>query len=1075
MPLSRLSPYLLAALVAAGGAALTAGVWHEAGRHAEDAARQEFSLLAGQAADALRYRLESNAQLLRGAAGMISASPGATREQWRDYVNHIQRDDLATGTQAIGYARLAGPAELAAITEAAHREAGTTFELRPPGERPLYAPIVFVEPMAGRNLRALGFDLLSDPARRSALALARDTGEPRLSESIDLWPGAERDMGQRSALLVLPVYDPEGFVGTVAGRQSAVRGYVYVAFRLGDLMRGVTPPDVAEQVALSLYEGRLGANGVLLSGLRSDAERRTDDSAPLLQLDREVQYAGQLLTLHAASRPAFESAHAGERGWLVALLGAAGTLIASVLTFLLARRDLAPRHAMGGVSSRRLRLAEACIAQSSDAFLLTDSVGTVLAVGGRSTTMFAADAARMTGRRLVDWLPELRGQDVATGVPAGLGVTGAAREMQALRGDGSTFPVRITATKLPASPRASANAGRWLWTVVDLSALREAEQRAAAEAEREATLFEHAGTAVIAFEARGVIRAVNRAAERLLWYSAGEMVGKLPYIALHDARELDERARALSIELGEPVLAGLDALLAKPRLGLADENDWTWLRKGGSRVPVRLSVLPLAAPADGFFVIGRDLSEQRRVDEYIRYLALHDALTGLPNRSELQERAEALLLQARREGTHAALLLIDLDRFKLINDSLGHHVGDDILRGIANRLKATVRQDDLVVRMGGDEFAVVLGQLRHDSEAELVASKLVARVSEELQVAGQRLRVTPSIGMAIFPADGETLTDLLKAADAAVYAAKHGGRAQLRRFASEMAEASLARFTVEGLLRRALAEQSFRMRYQPIVEVATLDIIGVEALVSLTTPERGPMSPAEFIPVAEEAGLIGQLGEWTLATACRDIQSLRVALGRDIHVAVNVSPLQLRDPEFPDILERCLRESGLPARSLSIEVTEGILVEGGETTVQLFRHIRKLGAGLSIDDFGTGYSSLAYLTRLPIDKLKIDKSFVDGVAEPVPEELADTTTGPRDRAVAEAIITLGRALHLQVVAEGVETVAQFEFLRDHGCEAVQGYLFCKPIELPALRGVLQAGFETPLAVAPAAADDCQKN
>lgn len=1077
----RLPPSLFAALVVAGGVALTAAACHGTRQRERAVAQREFALLATQAADALRHRLASHEQLLRGAAALIGADPGITRDQWRAYVNHAQHDDLFTGIQSVGYAPLVRPAEIAGVAEAARRGGAPSFELRPPGDRPLYAPVFYVEPLAGRNLRVLGFDLMSAPGHASALHLARDSGEARLSEGMDLWPGAEADLGQRAARLVLPVYDPDGYVSTVAERQQAVRGYVYAAFRPGELMRGVTPPDVAEQAALSLYEGRLGANGVVLSGPRSDAERRGGDDNPAWQADHELQFGGRLLTLHAVSRPAFESAHDGGRVWLTGLLGTIGTALAAALAWLLARRVETSRRAIGGASARRLRLAQACIDQSSDAFLMTDTVGTVLAVGGRATTLFAADAKRLAGRPLVDWLPGLDGQDIATGLPGGLGTGGASREMLAQRSDGARFPVRVTATALPASQRASANAGRWLWTIVDLTAQRAAEQRADAEAARETALFEHAGTAVIAFDGQGRIRAVNRAAERLLWYSAAELVGLLPYVALHDSRELDERARVLAAELGEPVEPGLQALLAKPRLGLADENDWTWLRKGGSRVPVRLSVLPLAAPAEGYFVIGRDLSEQRRVDEYIRYLALHDALTGLPNRAELQERAESLLLQARREGRRAALLLIDLDRFKLINDSLGHHVGDDILRGIANRLKATVRQDDLVVRMGGDEFAVMLGSLRHDSEAELVASKMVARLSEELQVAGQRLRVTPSIGMALFPADGETLTDLLKAADAAVYAAKHAGRAQMRRFASEMAEASLARFSIEGLLRRALAEKAFRMRYQPIVDTATLEIVGVEALVSWHTPERGTISPADFIPIAEESGLIDQLGEWTLVTACREIQSLRSALGRDIHVAVNVSPLQLRQADFPDLVARCLQETGLPAHNLTIEVTEGILLEGGEATIQMFRRLRQVGAGLSIDDFGTGYSSLAYLTRLPIDKLKIDKSFVDGVAEDVTDGAGDgpgneaddaaTDTSPRDRAVVGAIITLGRALHLQVVAEGVETGAQFDFLREQGCEAVQGYLFCKPIELTALRAVLEAGFEHPLAL-PA---DCQGN
>ncbi|MEM5429640.1 bifunctional diguanylate cyclase/phosphodiesterase [Cupriavidus oxalaticus] len=1055
MRLTALPPALLSLLVAAGGALLTAGAWRQVQQFEQRLAQQQFDAQLGQASSALRERMLENERLLRGVAGLMTANPATSRAQWRNYLYTAQLDELPPGTQSIGYAPLTSPRQVEPLIAAARADGLPDYGIRPAGPRGLYAPILYVEPLAGRNARAAGFDLLSEPSRRAAMEAARDSGEPRLTHGLELVREAEAPERQRGALLFLPVYGGGVAASTLAQRREAVVGYVYVSLRLGDLMRGVGAPALAD-LELSLHEGTPAMPGAQLSDTAGSAHR-DDGNAPLLRGERQFHYGGAAWTLRAATRPAFEAAYGPRQGYVVLAAGALATLALAGMAYALARqrrnawqREAQAVHAWEDDNAT----LQACLAHSADGFVLTDANGVVMRASERAGTLFGIAPADLVGRSLDTLAPGATG--VAEGADVAAAARGAAqRELTGVRSDGSRFPLRASAAQLPGADGADAGA-QWLWAITDLEPQHRAQLAAAHQAARYAGLVDHASFGVITFGDDGVITSVNAAGTRMLWYATAELVGRMPVTGLHLADELAAHARALSQELGEPVPAGMPALVAKARLGLADESEWTWVRKGGSRLPVQVSVSALAAQPDGppagYQAIAYDLTERRRVDEYIRHLALHDPLTGLPNRAELNERAQPVLLHARRHGERAALLLLDLDHFKHINDSLGHPVGDDVLRTVADRLKGAVRQGDLVARMGGDEFGVVLGGLRDDSEAELIAAKIQARVNEELLAGGQRLRVTPSIGMAIFPDDGDSLTELMKCADAAVYAAKQGGRAQLCRFAASMAEASLARFTIEGLLRRALAGNEFRLRYQPIVDTATKAVTGVEALIAWETPERGPMQPSEFIPIAEQSGLVAPLGEWTLATACREIQALRQALGRDIEVAVNISPLQLRQAGFPDTVARCLEQAGLPPRQLVIEVTEGIVVDGGETTIETFRRLRALGVALSIDDFGTGYSGLNYLTRLPIDRLKIDKSFVDDVATP-----------GHDQAVAAAIIALGHQLHLKVVAEGVETAAQFEFLRSQGCDGVQGFLFCQAVPPQALRQLLEAGLETPLA------------
>jgi diguanylate cyclase (GGDEF)-like protein/PAS domain S-box-containing protein len=433
-------------------------------------------------------------------------------------------------------------------------------------------------------------------------------------------------------------------------------------------------------------------------------------------------------------------------------------------------------------------------------------------------------------------------------------------------------------------------------------------------------------------------------------------------------------------------------------------------------------------------VIGliRDITERKTAEQQIEYQAYHDALTGLANRRLFQEHLTLALALAGRRRRLVAVLFLDLDHFKLINDTLGHTLGDALLREVGVRLKRAVREGDTVARVGGDEFTIVLQDLEKKEDAASVAQKVLRAVAEPVVIDGHRLYVTTSVGVTVFPDDGEDAETLLKNADNAVYRAKAQGRNTYQMSTAELNQSMHDRLALESGLHQAMERNEFEIYYQPQIDVRTMRIIGMEALLRWNHPTRGVLAPAHFMAAAEERGFIVLIGDWALRAACRQAMEFR-SFGNDFRVAVNLSARQFHDDSLVESVRLALRDSGLDPHCLELEITESIAMQDLEMTLRVLASLHDSGVSIAIDDFGTGHSSLSYLKRFPIDALKIDKSFV--------EDLPD---GFEDAAIVRSVIQLAEGLNLRVVAEGVETKEQLDFLVEHNCTEVQGYYFAYP-------------------------------
>lgn len=698
------------------------------------------------------------------------------------------------------------------------------------------------------------------------------------------------------------------------------------------------------------------------------------------------------------------------------------------------RREGFDDAAAGGGNDLYRKIVET----APDALLVVDGAGRMLVVNAQVEALFGFPREQLLGQDIDLLIPERfhvhhshhrrRYFQSARLRPMGTGL-----ELYGRRRDGVEFPVEISLSPLNVGEQPLVSVA-----IRDISERKAALEAWFADRERAEITLNSIGDGVISTDVEGRVTYLNPVAETLTGWSLEEAQG----------RPLAQVFRLTDCVTGLPVTSPVEEPIAQDRIEPANTN-WILSRRDGAETPIEDSIAPIhdrAGRVTGAVIVFHDVGEARAVALQMAHLAQYDYLTGLPNRMLFHDRLQQAIALAQRHHNRLAVLFLDLDRFKYINDSLGHAIGDLLLQAVASRLLACVRGADTVSRQGGDEFVILLSEIEYVEFAALTAQKLLQALTVPYLIERHEISITGSIGISIYPDDSRDAGVLMQNADTAMYYAKEHGRANFQFFKTEMNERSVERQFLEQHLRLALQRREFILHFQPKINLETGAVTGVEALLRWQQPERGLIAPARFIPVAEDSGLIVPIGQWVLREACVQAQTWRLAGLPPLVMAVNISAVEFRARRFLDGVRAILEETGLPAHCLELELTESVLMHDAQTSDLVLHALKDMGVRLAIDDFGTGYSSLSYLKRFPIDVLKIDQSFVRDIA-----------TDSDDATIVSAMIGMGRNLKQRVVAEGVETPEQLEFLQGQHCSEGQGYLLGPPLAALECARMLRAG------------------
>ena len=1087
--------------VLAIGIILSAAAAYLATAHLEREARAQFDNAVSDAHDAIEARIRTYSDILLGVRGLFIAADHVSRTEFRDYIDSLDLNRRYPGVQVIHYSQLVSAAARPAFETTVRRDISVDprgypdFRIKPAGERQEYVVVQYVEPMAG-NEAALGLDLCGDPVRLAALTRARDSGRTVASGTIALALDPRKHPG---FAMRLPVYRKGMPVANVAQRREAFTGVVSTSFVVIDLMRGVLSESFLQKIHVRIHDAGFvdsarGLQPPAAQNLMFDSNRLLaapssppaagDVDAAHLASTSGLEVGGRRWELHFSAREGFASA--SER-WEPPAVFLGGVTISFLLFGLFRSLATTGRTAvkLADRITGNLRRSESSLAEAQrmtqqliealpNPIFFKNADGRYLGVNKAWEKFFGVPRETFVGKSVQDLYPDdpevaalMQAKDQQLWDSPGTqmyetSIMAAGRR----RHDAIYYKATFT--------RADGGVAGLIGTIIDITDRKRIEKRQA---------MEHAVTRVLA-EAQSpgeaIPRIIQMICESLGWacgaywrWDAADQALRCAEVWRIDAVEIAEFMDATARDFNEApawrgeapgtVTAGLVRRVWHDRapVWFADVTREPGFRRGQNAekaglhcafgFPVLAGTQPLGVmeffsteieqPDLALLQVVRAIGSQigqfilhRQADERVRHLAHYDELTGLPNRSMFNQRLSQALAQAKRGDRPLAVLFIDLDRFKNINDTLGHDAGDRVLREVADRLRGCLRESDTIGRLGGDEFVVLITEFPELPQVAAVAQKILAAATRPFVVEAQEFHITASIGISTYPDDSGDMPSLLKNADIAMYRAKERGKNNYQFYSAQMNVHTLERAALESNLRRALERNEFLLHYQPKIDIGSGRITGMEALLRWQQPGKPIVPPMDFIPLAEETGLIVPIGGWALMTACTRAKSWQDPGRELLRIGVNLSPRQFAHEGLIQDVSQVLNDTGLDPASLELEITESMVMRNPEQAVKLLTRLKDMGIQLSIDDFGTGYSSLNYLKRFPLDSLKIDRSFIQ-----------DLPGNGDDAAITRAIIAMAHSLRLKVIAEGVETEQQFAFLREHGCDEMQGFFFSRPL------------------------------